>query len=170
MSSDSPAIGGRSVATPIDGASPGAPTATRSPTNVAAITNSPAKFRWDLKTSRGRRCRDLFRSCLRLIGNPIEPTRQAQAIAAAESLVLAEIAREAALTDPSDRKIDVSIKVEKAARHALDALGIDKPNDKAPLSMADALRDRGYVPPVYEDDEAVVDDNEATTDDSEAST
>jgi hypothetical protein len=143
------------------------PTAPRSATNGAAITNDPARSRWDLRSPRGRRCRDLFRSCLRLIGDPADATRQAQCIAAAEALVLAEIAREAALTDPSDRKIDVSIKTEKAARHALDALGIEKPTDKTPMSMADALRDRGYVPsPVFDDDDEADDDSdEAVTDD-----
>ena len=88
-------------------------------------------------------------------------------MAAAEQMVLAEIAREASLAEPTDRKIDVAIKTEKAARHALDALGIDKPNDAAPLSMADQLAARGYVPP-YEDDESD-EDNETAADDSEAS-
>jgi hypothetical protein len=157
MTSDSPAIGGRSVADAIEGASPGTPTATRSPTNVAAVTNDPARSRWDLKSSRGRRCRDLYRSCMRLIGNPVEPTRQAQAMGAAEQLVLAEIAREASLADPTDKKIDLAIKTEKAARHALDALGIEKPTDK-PMTMADALQARGYSPPAYEDDDEADDD------------
>jgi hypothetical protein len=132
MTSESPAaIAGRSLPDrpATDGTSPPdrTPTAARSPTNVAALTNDPAKSRWDLKTPRGRRCRDLYRSCLRLIGNPSDATRQAQAIAAAEQLVLAEIAREASLADPTDKKIDLAIKTEKAARHALESLGIKKP-------------------------------------------
>jgi hypothetical protein len=108
---------------------------------------------------------------MRLIGSPVEPTRQAQAMAAAEQMVLAEIAREASLAEPTDKKIDVAIKTEKAARAALDALGIDKPTDKAPMTMADALQARGYSPPAYDDDdETDVDaNNETTTDDSGAS-
>lgn len=116
--------------TPIDGRSPAdrPPTATSSPTDRSAITNNAAKARWDAKTPQGRRCRDLFRSVMRLIGNPPEPARQAQAISAAELMVVAEVARETALKDPTPKALEMAFKSEKAMRHALSALDIEKPS------------------------------------------
>ena len=73
-------------------------------------------------------------------------------MAAAELLVLAEAAREAALADNSDKKVEIAVRAEGAARRALEALGIDKPGDTAPLSLADQLAARGYAPPDDDDD------------------
>lgn len=128
---DRPPIAGTSPADRprIDAASPpdGPVIATPSPAlSSAAITNNAAK-RWDAKTLQGRRCRDLFRSLMRMVGNPPEPARQALCISAAELMVLAEATREVSLKDPASRNADSAFKAEKAMRHALSALGIDKP-------------------------------------------
>jgi hypothetical protein len=111
------------AATPLDSRS----IATASPAlSSAAVTNNAVK-RWDAKSPQGRRCRDLFKSLMRLVGSPPEPARQALCISAAELMVLAEVSREASLKQTTAKHIEAAFKAEKAMRHALAALGVDKP-------------------------------------------
>lgn len=77
----------------------------------------------------------------------MEPARQAQCIAAAELLELAETARQAAHSDSSHRNIEMAVRADGAARRALEALGIEKPSPGAD----DA--DQGYGLFVDDDDE-----------------
>src|SRR5262245_43935739 len=83
-------IGGRSLPdrTPIAGPSPAS--------SRSAATNRPSS-RWSLKTSHGRRCRDLFKGYMAQLGNPTDVPTIALAIAAAEAIVLAEEARKECL-------------------------------------------------------------------------
>lgn len=133
---------------PIDGASPpdGSPVATSSPASSSAAITNDAKKRWDSKSPQGRRCRDLFKSLMRIAGNPPEPARQALCISAAELMVLAEVTREASLKDPASKSTELAFKAEKAMRHALSALGIDKPPNPEEA-------DQGYGLFVDDDDE-----------------
>ncbi len=104
----------------------GTPVATPSPAlSSAAITNNALR-RWDPKIPQGRRTRDLFRSLMRMTGSPAEPARQALCISAAELMTLAELARETSLKDVTSKNAEMAFKAEKAMRHALSALGIDK--------------------------------------------
>ena len=108
--------------TAVDAASPpdGTPVATAS-----AVTNKAAR-RWDVKTPQGRRTRDLFRSLMRMVGNPAEPAKQAMCISAAELMTWAVIVREASLKVTTAMSIETVTKAVKAMRIALAALGIDK--------------------------------------------
>ncbi len=114
--------------------------------SAAAITNNALR-RWDPKNPQGRRTRDLYRSLMRMVGNPPEPARQALCISAAELMVLAEIARETSLKEVTSKNAEMAFKAEKAMRHALSALGVDKP------VTADAS-DQGYGLFVDDEDEA----------------
>ncbi len=120
----SPAVGpGVDALTPPGGSAPATPSPASS---FAAITNNALK-RWDPKSPQGRRTRDLFKSVMRMVGSPTEPARQALCISAAELMVLAELARETSLKDVTAKNAEMAFKAEKAMRHALAALGVDKP-------------------------------------------
>ena len=68
--------------------------ATKPSTNRAAVTNNPRTFAGlKLTSPRGRRYRDLLNAFLAAMGNPADPIRQADAIAAASAMVIAEDAR-----------------------------------------------------------------------------
>jgi hypothetical protein len=120
---DRPPIASLSLADrpPVAGASP-----VDRPSIAAAVTNNVAKARWGAKTQQNRRCRDLFRSLMRLTGNPPEPAKQALCVSAAELMVLAEVARERSLKDPTPNNAEAAFKAEKAMRHALNDLGVKK--------------------------------------------
>jgi hypothetical protein len=122
-SPDRPAIGGRSLPdrTPIAGPSPA---------NRSAATNRPAS-RWNLRTTNGRRCRDLYRGYLIQLGNPIDAPTVALVVAAAEAIVLAEVARQECLAGMNGLNAELMIRCENSAARALRRLGL---NQAAPPS------------------------------------
>jgi hypothetical protein len=93
--------------------------------NAAAATNDPTS-RWDLKTSRGRRCRDLYRAYSRQLGSPADAGTKALIMAAAEKVALAEIAREICFADPNKVTFDNVVRIESKATAALKMLKLDK--------------------------------------------
>lgn len=86
-------------------------------------TNCPLSA-YSLKTARGRRIADLAGSFAAAAGNPTDPVRQAQIVAAAELAFLCEEARGAALQNPATANFEDIVRLENAAARALRALGI----------------------------------------------
>jgi hypothetical protein len=113
----------RTVAAPLAaGLSPGVPLAS----SRSAATNRPIS-RWSPNTSTGRRCRDLFRGYMRALGDPADEPTVALAIAAAESVTLAEVARAECLGGMTGITAELTIRFENSAARALRRLGLNKP-------------------------------------------
>jgi hypothetical protein len=85
----------------------------------------------NLRTGRGRRVADLARSYLAALGHPSDIGRQAAIVGAAELVVLAEEARQAALASPHTADLDGLVRIEGAAGRAVRRLGI-KPGEGVP--------------------------------------
>jgi hypothetical protein len=92
----------------------------------SAATNRPAS-RWNANTPTGRRCRDLYRAYLGQLGNPADPATQALVLAAAESVVLAEIARQDCLRGLNGMTAELMIRLENTANRSLRRIGLNKP-------------------------------------------
>jgi hypothetical protein len=110
---------------------PGSRTVTAAPppaSSRAAATNRPAS-RWDTNTKTGRRCRDLYKSYLKALGNPDDPATQAAVMACAEQVVIAERARSELLVAGSTTKtgLELVIRAENLANRTLKRLKLDKP-------------------------------------------
>lgn len=130
---DRPAIDGRSLPdrTPI---------AARSTANRSAATNRPIS-RWNLRSTGGRRCRDLFNGYLRQLGNPTDDPTVALVVAAAEAIVLAEDARKECLAGGlNGMSAELMIRCENTAARALRRLGLNRAAPPAPRkSLAEKL-------------------------------
>lgn len=96
----------------------------------SAATNSPAS-RWKGNTVTGRRCRDLFKGYLSALGNPSDAPTMALVIAAAEAVVLAEIARQECLAGMTGLNAELTIRFENAAARALRRIGLAKASPKS---------------------------------------
>lgn len=99
------------------------------PRHRSRTTNNPLAVRASHRTAQGRRIRDLYRSYLKAMGDPTEPRLQADALAAAELKVAAEIERAKLLAGQGDA--DAPVRVENLAARAERKLGL-KPGQVAP--------------------------------------
>jgi hypothetical protein len=98
--------------------------APKPPTNRSALTNDPRTFAGlKLTSPRGRRFRDLLNAFLNRMGNPSDPIRQADAIAAASAMVIAEDTRARALRGEGV-DLDALVRLENTAHRATRKLGI----------------------------------------------
>jgi hypothetical protein len=97
--------------------------AAKLPTGNSAITNSPLS-RWSGNTVTGRRIRDLYRSYMIARGNPTDTATQALVLAAAEQVVIAEIARRDHLAGKVD--LNAVVRAEGTAARALRRIGMNK--------------------------------------------
>jgi hypothetical protein len=98
-------------------------TAAKPPTARSALTNNPRTFGGlNGNTAQARRFRDLLEALLQQLGNPTDPIRQAEAVAAASAMVIAEDARAKALRgEPVD--LDALVRLENTASRAFRKLG-----------------------------------------------
>jgi hypothetical protein len=103
----------------------------RASVNRSAATNRPSS-RWQLKTARGRRCRDLFKGYMSQLNNPTDDPTVALVVAAAESIVLAEDARQACLAGMTGVNAELMIRCENSAARALRRLGLNRAAPPAP--------------------------------------
>jgi hypothetical protein len=97
---------------------------TKASTNRAAMTNDPL-VRADGRRPQGRRLRDLYRSYLASLGNPVDTGTGTQAaiLTASELVVAAEAARTTLLAGEGD--VDQVVRLENLAARALRRLGGD---------------------------------------------
>lgn len=112
----------------------------------SAATNRPAS-RWNSNTVIGRRCRDLFKGYMRALGDPCDEPTVALTIAAAEAVVLAEVARRECLAGLNGVNAELCIRFENTANRALRRIGLAKVAKAAPLSLAQQLAAMGHKPP-----------------------
>lgn len=112
--------------------------ASKAQTNCAAFTNNPL-VRWSGNSPTGRRTRDLFRGYMAALGDPSDRPTVALVVAAAEAVVLAEVAREDCLRGLTDLKANTLVRIEGAANRALRRLKLDK---AAPPPRAKSWRER----------------------------
>jgi hypothetical protein len=96
---------------------PAAPSRCRSRT-----TNDPIRSRFNLNSVGGRRVADLYKSYLRGMGDPTEPSVQANCLACAELKLAAETARADLLAGKGD--IDQVVRLENLSDRATRKLGI----------------------------------------------
>jgi hypothetical protein len=106
------------------------PIAPSSRANGRAAATNKASSRWNLKTTQGRRCRDLFQGYLKQLGNPTDTPTVALVIAAAENVTLAEAARGRCLAGMTDLSAEVLIRLENTANRALRRIGLAKASAK----------------------------------------
>jgi hypothetical protein len=95
----------------------------------SAATNRPSS-RWNANTALGRRCRDLYKGYLRALNDPTDPPTTALALAAAESVVLAEMARRECLTGLTGITAEMLIRLENVANRSLRRIGLAKAGAK----------------------------------------
>lgn len=119
----------------------------------SAATNSPAS-RWNKNTATGRRCRDLFWSFMSRLGTPTDPAAQASILAAAEQVVISELARSECLSGLNGMNMQLMIRAENLAARTLKRLGLEKPvsSKRAGPSLQD-IKAR-YAPAPTATDEA----------------
>jgi len=107
------------------------------PAQRARRTNRPIAAG---NTAISRRVADLTRAYLTALGNPTDVALQAQAVAAAEMVALAELMRERALQGD---EIDLGelVRLQGAADRAVRKLGIiERKREPAPIDLDDHLR------------------------------
>jgi hypothetical protein len=104
----------------------------------SAATNRPGS-RWNANTATGRRCRDLYKAYMKQAGNPDDPAAQAAILAAAETVVLAEVARKDSLNGMTAVNVELVVRLENLAARSLRRLKLDKPvsSKRAGPSMDD---------------------------------
>lgn len=119
----------------------------RKPPHVrSAVTANPMMARADGRSAFGRRLRDLYRSYMNALGNPVDAGTQAMILSAAEQVIGAE--KERADYFAGNVPYNSVIRAEGAANRALKRLGLNKPPQPRQLSIAEQLAARGYRPPV----------------------
>jgi hypothetical protein len=94
----------------------------------AKTTNDPMRSGRLGRSAEARRVRDLFRSYVATLGNPLDPGTIALALAAAEQVVIAECARRDHLSGKVD--LDAVVRAENMSARALRRLGLNKPTAK----------------------------------------
>jgi hypothetical protein len=104
--------------------------ASRPTINRSRLTNDPLRVRADGRTPQGRRLRDLFRSYMVGLNNPVDPATQASVLAAAELMVAAEAARARLLAGQGD--VDQVVRLENLSGRAVRKLGIRLGSASAP--------------------------------------
>jgi hypothetical protein len=97
----------------------------------SAATNRPSS-RFNANTATGRRCRDLLKGYLRALGDPTDAPTMALAVAAAEGVVISELARTACLSagGMTGINIELMIRAENTANRALRRIGLAKASPK----------------------------------------
>jgi hypothetical protein len=111
--------------------------AARSPANRSATTNSPGTRHG--RTSEARRVRDLYVGYLAALGNPVDPATQALALAAAEAVVICEVARRDLLGNMTATGAELLVRLENTANRSLKRIGLAK---AAPKPKGKSFRDR----------------------------
>jgi hypothetical protein len=94
--------------------------------SASSVTNR-ATSRWNANTTVGRRARDLFKAYFRQLGQPDDAGTQAAILAAAEKVVLAEMAREDCLKGMTAISVELVVRLENLAARSLRSLKLDKP-------------------------------------------
>jgi hypothetical protein len=103
----------------------------------ARRTNDPLAGA-NLNTATGRRVADLTRSFLAALGDPDDIALQAQAVAAAEMVVIAEAARAAALKS-GHANLGELVRLQGAADRAVRKLGLDRKREPTGPTLSEYL-------------------------------
>jgi hypothetical protein len=83
------------------------------------------------RSPEARRVRDLYRSYMAALADPVDPATQALALAAAESVVICEVARRDLLNTMTAAGAELLVRLENTANRALKRVGLAKASPKA---------------------------------------
>jgi hypothetical protein len=99
-----------------------------SPANRSRITNDPATRHG--RSAEGRRVKDLYAGYLSALGHPTDVPTMALALAAAEAVALAEVARRECLAGLTGINSETVVRFENMANRSLRRLGLAKATPK----------------------------------------